>query len=279
MKRGPISKSSDVLKGRRKKFFIKILWGLLVFLLLLIGLAFLSRIDDLEIQTISIDGNDMVSSEEVETEINKTLSRNRFLFFSGRNKLIYSKASIENEVKKNIPRILSVDVKRDGSVLNVSVGERERAYLWCGEKLSSDTECYFLDKSGFIFDIAPQFSPGIYFTFYSSIEGEPIGQYILNFDIIKDIDIFVEAISRIGLPINSLAYMGEGQYEFYTTFGSITNPAKILFTKDQTLDEVFNKIASIIDQDPFKSDFEASDGRLEYIDVRFKNRVFYRFYR
>lgn len=279
MQRDPISKSSDVLKGRRKKFFIKILWGFLVFILFLIGLAFLSRIDDLEIQKISISGNDMVSSEEIVAEVDKALSQNRFLFFSGRNKLIYSKSSIEKAVKENVPRILSVDIKRESSLLNVHVVERERAYLWCGEKLSSDTECYFLDKSGFIFDIAPQFSPGIYFTFYSSIEGEPIGQYILNFDIIKDIDIFVEAISRIGLPINSLAYMGEGQYEFYTTFGSITNPAKILFTKDQTLDEVFNKIASIIDEDPFKSDFESNGGRLEYVDVRFKNRVFYRFYR
>lgn len=277
-KRGPISKSSDVLKWRRKKFVIRILWVLLFKVLVLMGLSFVSRIDGLEIKNIVVSGNEVITSEEIEEEVFRALSENRFVFFSGKNKFIYSKSFVSLSLKKNIPRILDIQIKREENALLVDIVERKRSYLWCGEYLSEENECYFLDNSGFIFDTAPQFSSGIYFTFYSKIEGGPVGQYILDFDIIKDIDLFIEEMSLLGLPINSLSYLGDGQYEVFINISRKSSfLPKILFTKDQSLDEVYNKIASIVDEEPFKSDFEKNENGLEYIDVRFKNRVFYRF--
>lgn len=285
MMRERITSTSSKTKERHKKFFMKLVWSLLVLVLFLIGLAFVSRIDSLLIKEVSVSGNEILEEEEVVKEVFDILSENRFLFFSGENRFIYSKNKIDQRLKKTFPRILSLDIKLESKKLFIDLVERERAYLWCGENApnyeddSSDQECYFLDNSSFIFDISPQFSSGVYFTFYSKLLDEnPIGQTVLDYDFLKDVELLISSLRDKNFPIHSLAIKEEGQYELLLNIPTVSGEyPKLLFTADQSISEIYNKFISTIEEDPFKTDFLEKPNRLEYIDARFKNRIFYRF--
>lgn len=285
MMRERITSTSNVTKERRKKTFVKTLWILLAFVVFLIGLAFLSHLDDLLIKDVSVKGNEILEQEDIKKETFKILSKKRLLVFAGENKLIYSKKNLEESLKKAFPRILSIETSLEGKTIFFTVVERERAHLWCGEEpptyddRSLERECYFLDNSGFIFDKSPQFSSGVYFTFYSNIRSEnPIGQHILNFDFLKDVESLITGVNDQGFPVHSLVAKADGQYELLFNMATVSRDyPKLLFTSDQTIGEVYNKFMSIVEEDPFRTDFIEKPNRLEYIDARFKNRIFYRF--
>ncbi len=285
MKRERIKRSSRVLEERRKKTFIKTLWLLFALVVFLIALAFLSRMEDLLIDSVRVSGNEVISSEMLEGVALNTLEENPLFIFAGNNKFLYSKKILISSLKDEFPRILHASVRREGGTLLLSVVERERSYLWCGNDFAVDTlgftekECFFVDESGLIFDKAPNFSKGVYFTFYSKVsDTEPIGQHILDFDTVKNIMLLVDALDQEGLPAHSLVVLDDTQYELLLNIGSSPNsPAKLLFSYGQSVDEIFNKLKTIMSEEPFKTEFAEKRNKLEYIDVRFNNRVFYRF--
>lgn len=285
MIRERITRSSDVLKERRRRLFVKFLWVALGLILLLIALGFVSHIDKLLLKDVKVSGNEILEEEEMKEKTFEILEENLFFIFARDNKFIYSKKDLSLKIMQAFPRILTIEITNDGEVLHYNISERERAFLWCGENAPvyeerfSDKDCYFLDDSGFIFDVAPKFSSGIYFTFYTDIQdGNPIGQSVLNPDSIKEVGSLVKLLKEKDLPADSFVEKADGQYELLldmtTTTGSY---AKILFASDQTIGDVYNKINSVIPEDPFKTDFLEKRSKLEYIDARFKNRVFYRF--
>ncbi|MEZ4210972.1 MAG: hypothetical protein R3B39_01600 [Candidatus Paceibacterota bacterium] len=286
MMRERITSTSNATRERQKKAFVKLLWYFLFLIFFVIGLSFLSRIDSLLIKEVNVSGNTILKEEDISKKTLSLLSKKRLLLFFGQNKFILSKKNIENSLKKEFPRILTIESSLEGNSINFSLTERERAHLWCGDnppaygdRLSSDEDCYFLDNSGFIFDTSPKFSSGVYFTFYKKIEDEnPIGQYILDFDFLKDLESFIKGVKDAGFPVHSLVALDGGQYELLFNISSIHGDyAKLLFTEDQNLEEIYNKLISIVDEDPFKTDFENSPNGLEYIDARFANRIFYKF--
>ncbi len=285
MARKRIISISNVSKERRRHLFVKTLWILFGFVVLVIGLAFVSHIKKLLIQDISVSGNQIIKEEDVQKEAREILQEKRFFVFSGENKFIFSKNKLESGLKEFFPRILSIETNIENKNLHFTIVEREKSHLWCGEEpptyneRSADQKCYFLDNSGFIFDEAPQFSSGVYFTFYSKLENEnPIGQYILNFEFLKDIESFISGVKEEGFPVHSLVVKEDGQYELLFSLNSIAKDyPKLLFISDQSLSEVYNKFISAVTEEPFRTDFLENPNSLEYIDARFKNRIFYRF--
>jgi hypothetical protein len=286
MMRERITRSSDVLKERRKKTFVKYLWVLLGLVALFVLVAFLSYNKNLLIKDVEVSGNQILEEEDIKTETLKILKQNKVLFFlAGDNKFIYKENKLIEGLKLSFPRILNISIERVGNSLNINLSERERAFLWCGNEAPlflerfEEGDCYFLDNSGFIFDKSPGFSSGVYFTFYSKTQDEnPIGEHVLDFQFIKDINSLILVMSEKGLPAHSLVVKEEGQYELLLNIGTtLDDYPKLLFTKENTIEEIYNKFISIIDEEPFKTDFLEKSNKLEYIDFRFNNRVFYRF--
>lgn len=286
MVRERITSQSPILKERRRRSLVKFLWILVGAVVVLIGLSFLSRLDSLLIHSVSFSGNQVLKSEDLEKAALGDLKENRIFLFAGENKLLFSKKRLIHDLKKQFPRILDIGVTRSGDSLSLTITERERAFLWCGSEAplgpqdeTSVQQCYFVDMSGFIFDVSPQFSSGVYFMLYAPIEeGDPVGQHIFNFEFLKDVDSFARSVEERGFPVHSLVLKEGGQYELLFNMSTIRSAyPRLLFTSDQGLGEVYDKFVSVVTQEPFKTDFIEKQNRLEYIDARFHNRVFYKF--
>ncbi len=66
------------------------------------------------------------------------------------------------------------------------------------------------------------------------------------------------------------------------TYGDISlyderGVSKVVFTKDQDVKKVWSNLVSAIDTDPLKTKLRDNKDNLEYLDVRFGNKVFYKF--
>ncbi len=87
-------------------------------------------------------------------------------------------------------------------------------------------------------------------------------------------------ISKLITKINSVIFIvskinidSYGDITLYNESGV----SRIIFAGDADVDKVWSNLVSAIDTDPLKSKLENSKDKLEYLDARFGNKVFFKF--
>lgn len=267
---------------------IKIFIFIFVFLtILFVGLGFLSHLPKIVLNNIETIGLKVINAEELEDKTLNYLSYNTALLYSKGNIFLYSEKGITEFIKKEFPRVYSVDdINREKQTLYISLEERQSAYLWCGfdepsyDKQYLEKDCYFIDQTGFIFDKAPFFTNGVYFTFYGGVneDSSPVGQTVVLQNSMLDLMKVVNLLKEKDIKVHSVVLKKDGQNFFLidnkTSFGGFS---KIFFNEDESIDILLEKINISLSEESFVSDFKLKSADLEYIDTRFKNRVFYKF--
>jgi len=276
---------TELRRKKRKILKIKITavgFGLLV---LFFGFALIARISSINIKTVTVSGNLIVESRDIKNIIEKNLTGNYLWIFPKTNFLIYPKNKIKNELAEKFRRLKEINFNiLDSKSLEVSVSEYEGKYLWCGENASiaenkTEQECYFLDNDGYLFDQAPFFSGEVYFKFYGSIidsKNNPIGAYFLPKDF-KQIILLKQNLEQIKLKLVSFWWnedKGEGEY---TLSGSQTSVPKIILKMNSNYQKLAENLQAALETEPLKTDFQNKYSSLLYLDLRFGNKVVYKF--
>ncbi|MFZ2205358.1 MAG: hypothetical protein WAV23_02095 [Minisyncoccia bacterium] len=282
----------DELKRKRKRVLRnKIILYILGFLIILVGLNLLSRIPALSIKSVEVRGANILDPKNLKENIESVLNE-KFIVFSKRNVFFYSKSKIE-KILSSIPRIKSFDINRENfNNLVIDIVERDSKYTWCGESLPVDdlvevnnmmpkeTQCYFMDGSGYIFDEAPYFSGDVYFKFFGKTElnSESVaGSYFIP-NTFEKILIFKNNLEKMGFKLSSLLVKSDGDMELYLSLNSaLPNTPKIIFKSDADFDRIAENLQAVITEEPLKSDFQKKYSSLLYIDLRFGNKVYYKF--
>lgn len=268
------------IKDRKKKIFkIKLYLALFLFLALIVGLVFLSRSSKINIDQVNISGNKVITTEEILSVVESKLAGYYLFVFPRHNIFLYPKAKIKRELLETFKRIAEVDINRENfREITITAPERIGKYLWCSA-VSVDTgeKCYFVDKDGYTFDEAPNFSGSAYFKLYGDLEAErdPTGQSFLGPEEFGRLMDFYEDLNTVTKPIklSSLIVNLEGDYEF----GMDSTDGKIIFKKENDFDKLLENFASAIKSDPLKTDFQEKLKSLLYIDLRFDNKVYFKF--
>jgi hypothetical protein len=140
-----------------------------------IGLSYVSRIRQITISKVVVDGAVAVSHVQLEEIVEKEISGRYMHLFSKKNIFIYPGGGIRKMLLENFKRIATLNVVIENNTeLHIKITERGGKYLWCGEHVPDpDTtpnlmQCYFVDDAGYIFSQAPYFSDNIYFKFYGT---------------------------------------------------------------------------------------------------------------
>lgn len=287
-----LDRAKEVNKKRRKIFAIKIAMVFLALLLLVAGLALLSRIKALSIKDIKIEGNRVLVSEDIIKEINKDLSGNYFFFFPKRNALLYPKNEIKKTLSEKFHRIETYSVVRRGlNTLTITLTERAPAYLWCGfspirtENSNPDT-CFFLDNEGFIFDNAPYFSGSVYFKFYGTSNFEqginPVGKSIISKDefenLVKAKDALIELdLSPEAMVILGGSRVGEGEFILSRMESAMDLKPRVIFKMTDDLAKSTENLKAALLNEPLKTDIKARYFSLKYLDLRYTDKVYFKF--
>ncbi len=278
----------EIRLARRRKFRRKILIFFFIFVFLVAGVALFSNSKLMRIENIEVSGAEVLNPEEIKDFIKKEMDGKVLFIFSKKNYIFLPVGVMERSVTKEFPRIGDIHgVKTNQSTISFSITEREEEYLWCGDSpvfgaSLADKECYFLDKTGFIFAKAPLFSGSIYFRFFNSLESpEPIGNYVFDSEEFAKLIYFVGLVNEIGLPPVSLSFENEDgsspNYVIYfkKDYKERSVPPKIILKKDFDPEKIANNLNSIFSLPEFLEKFESESG-IEYIDLRFDGKVYYK---
>jgi hypothetical protein len=273
---------SELKKHRRRIILDKILISLLGFSAIFILLIYLSHLNSLNISEVDIVGNKVIDMEAIKTAVQEQIAGKYLEFFPKTNILFYPENSIKNELRNKFKRIKDINLSIENNrALLVSLSEREAKYTWCGlvtPELNSNSnqKCYFMDEGGYIFDEAPYFSGNVYFKFYGDESmGNLPGAYFLKDRFAKIIE-FKNIVENLGLKPISFWLDNLGDASFFLSSQSAPGPA-IIFKIDDNYEKIAENLETALTTEPLQSKFKNEYSSLEYIDLRFENKVYDKF--
>ncbi len=273
-------------KQKRKRIIYKrTILSLCFFATLVFGLSFFSAHPKVVISEVNVSGNRVVSASKIENIVRDSIKGRYVYLFKKSNVFIYPKKQIERNIKNEFARINGIEISIDKiTKLSVHISERVGSYLWCGEQLNQEDklneECFFINDEGYIFDKAPFFSGSIYFKFYSPLvdkEMPPLSNSSLDPEIIKNIFALLDALEKMSFDVTMIDMYNENEYKLFLKRDSIELPY-IVFKKDSDIDEILNNLSASMKQEQFVQEVKGKYQALDYIDLRYKNKVVYRHY-
>jgi len=280
---------TELKKRRRKAVLNKILLSLLGLVVLFFLFSYLSRLKNLNIAEIQVIGNEIMDTGEIQATVEGEVAGKFLWLFPKGNILIYPQDSIKKTLLDKFKRIKKIDLSiEDNKTLIINVTERVAKYTWCGTEIpgvgipqgsptpESPTEkCFFLDEDGYIFDEAPYFSGEVYFKFF----GQPVSVHNYfpqqNFNqLVSFIDMLVEMKLK---PVSLYITLNKDAEIFLSKGNTAKTEPKIIFKLDADLENIGSNLKTALNTEPLKSDMNKRYSMLEYIDLRFGNKVYNKF--
>ncbi len=268
-------------KSRTRRTVVLVLVGVLF---VIGGIVYLQNIPKFQITKIEVQGTHVISPIEVEETVRDTLVGKYAHLVPKTNALIYPKKKVAEVVTLKYPRAESMTVTHSAwDTLTISIVERESVYLWCGDSVTSETvngkNCYFADDRGFLFSKAPYFSGIVYLKMFGGLSGdgnEIVGKHILDRETFDKMLKFVESVKTLDVIPHGLVFYPNGERALLLSTELSEDKQKIIFTGDAT-DTVLENLTAALAGDPLKKDFKEKFDSLRYIDLRYPNKVYYKF--
>lgn len=284
-----IPKSARVLeiKHRRRIRKLKMLAVFFViFLFVITLLAYLSGDRRVTIDKFIITGTQIINQEDIEKSVIKDISGKYSYLFYKSNSFIYPHKKIYNNLISDFPRIEKLSISRDGlKTLKIDISERLGSYLYCGNNIPENKEevgenCYFINNDGLIFDKAPYFSGNVYFKYYMSLNNEtnnPLNKQMMDADNFYKMVRFIDGITSIGFnPIYLVKELDGTNYLYLAKDNSEFGP-RIIFKDIDDLEILLDNLSIAMKKKEFANEINSKYNTLLYIDLRFKNKVLYKF--
>lgn len=282
--------------------FYKILAGIILLLLFFVAGGGVSHNSKWRIDRVGIVGANAVSTDAMQSLAEEKLLGNYFFVYARDNSYLFPRQEIEQALLDTFPRLKTVSVGRtDAHILTIVVSERKPYALWCGETRKYadltlndaertlgnadgrgvNTDCWFIDDTGFVFDRATTFSEGVYLEMYGTLIGEKEGDplhgviHALRFATVNTLAKLIRA--EFGGLVR-IEMKADGENEIVIRSSAI-HPflagVSVRFKDEQSSAVLMkNLLAAIPVQFP---DNIALKKKLLYIDMRFGNKIFFGF--
>jgi len=277
---------SELKKRRRRAILNKLFLIFLGFLAIFILLSYISKNQNLNINDIQIVGNKVLETETLKQLAANDLNGKYLWLFPKTNVLLYPRNTIKNDLQKKFKRLKEVNLSiKNRRTLEITVLERTALYMWCNAptpdlNIENTQKCYFLDTNGYVFDEAPYFSGEVYFKFYGSAgldPANPLGSYFSKQNFQQLIS-FKNTLSDIGLKPTIFNIADNGDLEIFLSKDTISiNNPKIILKINADFKNIIENLETALNTEPLKSKFKNKYSSLEYIDLRFGNKVYAKF--
>ncbi len=268
---------------------------LFLFILLVPALSLLSRWEKLNIINVEINGNKVIDKSILENLIKEKISGNYLFVFPKRNFIFYPKQDIQDELRAKFKRLSHIELDlKDFQTLSVNVTERTALYTWCGDtpfttQITEENQdetiektaspCYFMDDTGYIFDKAPYFSGEVYLKFYGVVEKEDdtsIGFSFKEKDF-NNLIFYKKEFEKMGLKLASFFVDENADIRSYLSSTSSSIGPELIFKSSDTPSQIVANLDATLSTEPLLSNFKSKYNSLLYIDMRFGNKVYYKF--
>jgi len=285
MSRNRFLKRNKRIRLKDKKIIQKTVFTIAIFFLVLILIVWGLHNQNIRITNIYIEGSNAVLDKDIKERVLMNIDNKYLWLFPKDNIFIYPKARIKKDILTTFKRVYYIKVNTiDLTSIVVTIKERDPYAIWCGESISdnenaiSDT-CFFMDSTGFIFARAPNFSDNVYLTIYGVLQNisqssntfdNPIGKRFLEEKYFTHLMLLRDTLSNEEIDAVYLTSQDDGDFQVYIATGG-----KLIFNKKQDIEKIFRDLISAVEA-------KEVDGmnvweNLEYIDLRFDNKVIFKF--
>lgn len=229
------------------------------------AIIYLSKLPVLQINQIEVSGNQTIEKNEIENRLNDILSGFYFYFIPKKNYFLVAIKLIEKNILDSFPRIEQVSVKKKPlKSLLIQIKEREPWAVYCSQK------CFFIDKSGFAYEESFINSGNLIRFIREDNDDVSVGKYAIQNGVIN-------ILSNIE---NKIDVLGLGPVTEYNLSSKLTEELKIktgegfylIFNMNENWDKIFTILKTVLNEE-----IKEKSKNLDYIDLRFGNRVFYKF--
>lgn len=265
----PKKKRSLAVERRRRRVFM----AGIASVLLCVGvglLAYASHHPWIAIRHIAVEGTARIDPKRIEADIALQLQAHAQHLFSRSTVFFFGGSTLASNIEQSIPAIKEAQVALvsiTDPAIRVRVEERTEYARWCND----GNECFVLDDTGFAF--APYheqvYTSGV--TFRGGFEGSqnPIGMHFVV-PAFREIKKILTAFKNETYPIAEFEIVNERDARLVLQNG---------ITIYVTLGQVPEEAASIFKTALTASTLEKRLLDLEYVDLRFGNRVYYKYKR
>lgn len=241
--------------------------------LFFLALIVVARLPALQVKEIVVVGNEVTTDEELQAVVGQYLAGSYWFVFPRSNIFLYPRVAIENAIKSALARVSAASVSSaDLSTISIEIRERHPDALWCeGEYDPHDplpSPCYFVDGDGLIFAEAPVFSGNVFIRYYGLYGGSPVGRQLLELAAYREEAYFLQTLPKFDLEPTDVILNENKDVTVY-----LTGDARLLFSRTHSLGEVLQNLDSVLSSEPLEG---RESLELDYIDLRFGNKIFYR---
>lgn len=268
----PPHKRHEPLRARRRRVRIyAILASLLGLIVVAYGLHWISYRPSLRIGEISVRGATTQNPDDVTAHVQAELAQTSWRFFPRDSIFFYPKKELQASVATKFPRLKSARIGR-GSVLGtqliVNVDERVPYATWCrGNVIDPALECFVFDENGYIFAPLGSHTTDVSYAFVGGVEGEPVGKLFANGQL-PELLKYLKVLEQEGF--RPLRIWIENERDFAVL---LQNGFSIKASFGQDTHVLLGNL-KLVSVSPA---LRGREGELEYIDLRFGNRVYYKF--
>ncbi|MDO8521030.1 MAG: hypothetical protein Q7S52_02860 [bacterium] len=277
--RNTIRSSARERTRRIDRTFERIAQVLLIANLLFVLASWLSYREAIRITEVAVTGTLAVEAEAVKRTAESLLARPLLWKIDRNNALLYPKRAIGKAVKHLDARVKTVDLRIiERKRMVVTVGEYVPALLWCSpDQFSATTTvtrgCYFADADGHIFARAPEYSGNPFLVFATTYPLIRDDVFLDNFSVLPKeefdrVNAFLSQLGTLGLTPRIVSEAGADDFVI-----TIDEPWTIRWSLAGDPEADGANLALVLKE--LGSDPVAVE-RLESIDLRFGNKVFYR---
>lgn len=268
-------------KDTRASFLVRVLFSILL-LVIIISSIFIAtlRSDKYQFSDVKVFGPITFSSDDVVNFTREYWSGHYFKTIPKTSTIFFSKDDFQKKLIEKFPVIEMAYITLPApDVLEINIKEHIPKIVWC----FMDGSCGFVNDQGILYARAPQFSDGVYPIFQSQSSNsynDQLGKEVINPDLMNR---FIELFSRLQsdeMTLSRTLFYEDGDIAFSidTLFGFYTNNnAKLLGTVNQDDDIFVRDMFTGLTNDAFKKQFVSNPKDLEYIDMRFTGKIFYKF--
>lgn len=260
MKKKKSLRKKHRLKKKKSLLENNIVCGAVLFLFLFIGFVYLFvlhplfQVDNIILEDVK-EVDESLIANIVEKNINKELP-----LFTSRSVFLVSGNKIRENILNDVSIIKNVSIKKVfPAEIKIETEKRIPFAIWC--KAERKEDCYYLDRSGVIFQKIDGFRKG--FLVILIRKNFTKGDTVIDKDQLEKITLIDERLSKEDIKASYFQIKAGEKIEVYTNY-----KWKIYFSLNNIEKELENlKIA--ID--------EIERGELlEYIDLRFGDRIYYK---
>lgn len=281
MKRRPLNNHKP---QRRETVRTILAW--ISFLVILGGFVYFMNQPFFFVTDVRIEGQETISQTDLRENISEYLSSYWLHIIPRQNFLFVGKSKLNEYLIDKHPTVYDVDININVNEIDIILEEREAHSLWCIDEVQTspfNERCYLADQHGYWYKESPYFSDNVFYKFYLDPKyySIRIGGTFKNEKVFLGLSRFVQEVeSDYNIDIKRIYLRGQGDAEIIVREynGVVFNekPA-IFFNIEDSFERTYRNLGIVLNQDSFIESFNEHPQDLESIDVRFDDRVFYRF--